>query len=160
MWACGKEGSVPGGRTKNCARFLIPLPLALVSASSLSVLMSHISSFLSPSSVSILFTTTLPQALSSKPGASQYLRPRAWLGVSLRMRISAPPSPPPSPVGVWASSPLLSPSPPPSLPPTLTPHYSSLPSLSFGPQPHQSEVRWVEGRPAEKGRGEASCIPR
>ena len=53
----------------------------------------------------------------------------------------------------------LSPSPP-SLLQTLTPHYSSFPGFSFGLQPHPPEVRRVEGRPAEKGRGKASCILR
>lgn len=65
----------------------------------------------------------------------------------------------PHPLSASGPRPLLSPSPPPSVPPTLTPHYSSLTSLSFGPQPHSSEVRWVEGRPAEKGRGESILHP-
>lgn len=60
----------------------------------ISLLMPHIPfcghvSFLSPSSVSVPFTT-LPRAFSSKRGASQYLRPRAWLGVPLRMRRQRP----------------------------------------------------------------------
>lgn len=70
-----------------------PSPFALVSASSLSVAMSHIlfrgQIFLSPSSVSISFPT-LPQVFSSKRGASRYLRPRAWMGVKLRMRCQRP----------------------------------------------------------------------